>query len=83
MTLKTTRREILRSMVDGNTHQMYDLLAKLANEIPLQNKISLTGGGASGAINEYKTRTWFKGYQLTEKKDCTLKGLFKLASKYI
>jgi xylulokinase len=83
LTLKTTRQELLRSMVDGNTHQMYALLAKLKNKITLQNKISLTGGGASNAITEYKTRTWFQGYQLAQKNDCTLKGLFKLASKFI
>lgn len=80
LTLKTTRKDMLRDIVDGNTHRMYEMLAKLENKIPLKRKISLTGGGASRAVNEYKTRTWFKGYRLEEKKDCTLMGLFKLAS---
>jgi sugar (pentulose or hexulose) kinase len=81
LTLNTTRKKILRSMVDGNTQQMYKLLSKLEEQITLQNKISLTGGATGGAITEYKARTWFKGYQLVEKEDCTLKGLFKLTSK--
>lgn len=83
LNLETTRDALLRSMVDGNTRQMHTLLVKLQKKMRINKQIFLTGRGTSGALNEYKKRTWFRGYQLEEKKDCTLKGLYKLAARFI
>ena len=83
LTLSTTREDLVRAVARGVMQPMVVTLAECQKHIQLHKLVSLTGGGASEALKQYKERTVFAEYTFTLRKECTLVGVAKLAKKYI
>lgn len=82
LTRDSSREELLASMVRGLCEYQREHLKEIAVEVPLKDKIYVTGGAASPALVRAKKR-WMRdcGYKTVEQS--SMKGAAMLGVKYL
>jgi sugar (pentulose or hexulose) kinase len=82
MTQETTREELLAAMIRGLCEYQREHLKEIALEVPLRDKISVTGGAVNPTLIRAKTR-WMRNCSYVYEEQSSMKGAAMLGIKFL